>query len=149
MITCSKCSMAKPEDDFSWKVKGVRRSGVCRECHRLYRKEHYEKNKQKYKDKARAWEASQGGRIAVRYGLSPSTHAEMLSRFDGKCWLCKERPATHVDHDHSCCPKATSCGNCVRGVLCAGCNTGLGNLGDSIAGLERAIAYLSKYVEGV
>ena len=50
-----------------------------------------------------------------------------------------------IDHDHACCAsvrgergRKVSCGNCVRGVLCNGCNTALGMLGedrDRIAGL--------------
>jgi hypothetical protein len=35
----------------------------------------------------------------------------------------------HVDHDHSCCPAlSTSCGKCVRGLLCFGCNTLVGRV---------------------
>lgn len=34
----------------------------------------------------------------------------------------------HIDHDHSCCPGRTSCGACVRGILCAGCNTMMGRV---------------------
>lgn len=30
----------------------------------------------------------------------------------------------------------------VRGLLCNGCNTGLGSLGDDEAGLVRALAYI-------
>ncbi len=56
------------------------------------------------------------------------------------CELCgksstSER-AFHRDYDHDT--------RAFRGWLCAGCNIGLGMLGDSIEGLERAIAYLRK-----
>lgn len=40
-----------------------------------------------------------------------------------ECEICRQvtnRP--HMDHDHSCCPGAYSCGRCLRGVLCGGCN---------------------------
>lgn len=48
-----------------------------------------------------------------------------------------------VDHDHACCPGATSCGLCIRGLLCTQCNCAAGLLGDDA---ERARA-LAGYVE--
>lgn len=50
-----------------------------------------------------------------------------------------------VDHDHSCCPGATSCGRCVRGFLCPGCNTALGMMGDDSARLLAAARYLNDF----
>lgn len=47
-----------------------------------------------------------------------------------------------VDHDHSCCPDNSSCGSCVRGILCAYCNRGLGQFRESVINLEKAIKYL-------
>jgi hypothetical protein len=40
-----------------------------------------------------------------------------------------------IDHDHKT--------NKVRGILCNTCNAGLGMLGDSREGLERALRYLN------
>jgi Recombination endonuclease VII len=45
-----------------------------------------------------------------------------------------------IDHDHACCPNNKySCGKCVRGLLCLGCNTTLGLIERK---LETAQAYL-------
>lgn len=55
------------------------------------------------------------------------------------CDCCGEMTSgnnLHLDHDH-----ITSA---FRGWLCRKCNTGLGTLGDSIEGLERAIDYLKR-----
>jgi hypothetical protein len=50
----------------------------------------------------------------------------------------------NVDHDHSCCNGETTCGRCVRGILCSGCNGGIGLLRDDITILTKAIEYLNR-----
>jgi len=49
-----------------------------------------------------------------------------------------------VDHDHSCCRGAKSCGKCIRGLLCHHCNTTLGSARDNIQTLQNGINYLLK-----
>jgi len=52
---CYRCHEVKPIEDFAWrrKQKGQRDS-FCRPCRSAYGKEHYEANKQRYIDQARA-----------------------------------------------------------------------------------------------
>lgn len=53
MNVCSKCQISKPEDEFSWKKKGVKRASVCKACQRELARSHYNANKQYYKDKSK------------------------------------------------------------------------------------------------
>lgn len=56
MKLCFKCGIAKPTEEFA--RNPARPDGLnsqCRSCHSQYRRQHYLKNRQKYKDKARAW----------------------------------------------------------------------------------------------
>lgn len=147
MKTCTKCDVAKPVESFNWKKKGVQRSAICKDCHKEYRKAHYNSNRNKYIAKARAWELASGGKIFLRYGLTDEALQAMMDKYQGMCWLCRKKPAVHIDHDHTCCSirSQQTCGKCIRGVLCSGCNTGLGQLGDSLEGLERATLYLQQH----
>lgn len=55
------------------------------------------------------------------------------------CECCGAPPAGRalaLDHDHGT--------GAFRGWLCFDCNTGIGRLGDNVAGIRRAIAYLEK-----
>jgi hypothetical protein len=56
MIKCCKCKTHQPEEKFSWRNKELgKRRDVCKECHRAYLKEHYQKNKEKYMSKSKAY----------------------------------------------------------------------------------------------
>lgn len=54
-----------------------------------------------------------------------------------------------LDHDHSCCPYGTrqGCSKCIRGLLCAQCNTGLGMFRDDAENLKAAISWLEKHAK--
>lgn len=84
-----------------------------------------------------------------KYRLTLEAYNDLLAEQDGKCAICgSPDPGDvragrfHVDHDHACCPGSKSCGQCVRGLLCRGCNTALGNFGDDPDRLLAAAAYL-------
>lgn len=57
-------------------------------------------------------------------------------RFDCDCCGKEQTKKLVTDHIHGSLH--------IRGLLCNTCNTGLGKLGDNIAGLEKALAYLRR-----
>jgi recombination endonuclease VII len=88
-----------------------------------------------------------------RTGLTPEAFAELIESQDGRCAICGSPDPGghgnwHADHDHACCPGVRSCGKCLRGALCAGCNMALGLFHDDLGRLRSAIAYLESYAGG-
>lgn len=82
------------------------------------------------------------------YRCSPEVYEQLLSAQAGVCAICK-MPETAkwktrvrqlaVDHDHST--------GQIRGLLCAACNAGIGNLRNDPTLLKAAAAYLEIQVE--
>lgn len=90
----------------------------------------------------------------ARYGITPEQYQAMLDAQGGVCAICGKPETTAqngvvkelgVDHDHRCCPHQGSCGRCIRGLLCARCNAGTGNFGDTAEAVGKAYAYLLRY----
>jgi hypothetical protein len=74
-----------------------------------------------------------------KYGLLPGEWDAMFAAQDNSCAVCGaddpgSRQGWHTDHDHGT--------GVVRGILCQGCNTGLGLFRDDPARLVAAIEYL-------
>ena len=74
-------------------------------------------------------DAARSARIKHLYG-------DTVTKRPDACEMCKRPSPLFMDHDHGT--------GEFRGWLCTPCNTGLGKMGDSVEGLERAIAYLKK-----
>jgi hypothetical protein len=72
--------------------------------------------------------------VERKYGLTERRLARMLAVQGGACVICLTGPAEHVDHDHGT--------GEVRGILCSGCNTGLGSFGDDLDRLYGAMSYV-------
>ncbi len=79
------------------------------------------------------------------YGLAPGDYEAMLASQRGMCAICcTDTPKGqggrfHVDHDHKT--------GKVRGLLCTGCNTGIGHLKDSLTIVQDAAEYLRRHSE--
>lgn len=73
------------------------------------------------------------------------TRDSLLKKCGRKCEICNrdvDLDSMRIDHDHSCCPKGSYCKDCVRGVLCNGCNSGLGMFLDNPDSLTAAVVYV-------
>lgn len=69
----------------------------------------------------------------------------LLEKCGYRCEICDievDLDSMRIDHDHACCPSGSYCKNCVRGVLCNGCNSGLGMFLDSPRSLMAAVGYV-------
>lgn len=129
MKICRKCWDHKPRAEFS---KSQKKSGdgyadQCRECAR-----------------------PPFGTVYHTRSL-PRDYAHMLREQNYRCAICgitamENGKRFAMDHDHSCCPGdvRSTCGNCVRSLLCNRCNSGLGMFRDSSELLTKAAAYLVK-----
>jgi hypothetical protein len=147
MKKCSNCKQEKALLEFPPnKSKNDGLNKLCRVCYNEYSREWYQKNKEIHKNRVNARKLKIG-KLELKlqkYNLSKDTYLNMLSRYNGKCWICKEKDATSIDHDHSCCSGTNSCGNCVRGILCNNCNSALGYVADRVDILNNAIFYLKR-----
>ena len=76
-----------------------------------------------------------------KYGLSYDDFEALVAKQEGKCAICNVHKGNTLVVDH--CHKSGK----VRGLLCSGCNTGLGLLGDTRENLHKALRYLVASVE--
>jgi hypothetical protein len=143
MKTCSRC---KVKQDLTSFHKG---NHYCKPCKKEYDKT-YSKNWhfQPYNQVKRY-----ASHILKRYGLSVDDLTTMYETQGGGCAICNKsipnpteegakRFITSIDHNHACCPTETSCGTCVRGLLCRDCNLMLGHAKDDLETLKKAVNYL-------
>lgn len=141
---CRKCDLIKPLDAYYQRKNAVDgRYNVCILCARDDTKE-WKKNlsKDKKTNYARA-------SVVAQYSLTLADYDAMVERQNGVCAVCRQPPVRDqflaVDHNRSCCPGKTSCGGCVRGLLCIKCNTAIGMIHDSPKNAMSMAFYLEDY----
>lgn len=123
--------MGRKEVQSSWRDRN--RSSL-RSKAAIYRKDNA--NLLSCKRKSRGRE----DRLKGCYGMTFEDYNRMLKDQDGKCLICGNVAPLVVDHNHKT--------QVVRALLCAGCNTGLGFLQESIDILLSAISYLKRFGDG-
>jgi hypothetical protein len=81
-----------------------------------------------------------------KYGLNSDSYEALLESQGRRCVGCRMHVDEHlhrfgksfsVDHHHICCPDKSSCGTCVRGLLCNNCNAGYALLGEDVGVMAR------------
>jgi hypothetical protein len=81
-----------------------------------------------------------------RTGFTPDLFQQTLEAQGHKCAICEDdllgKPSRHVHADH--CHDSGK----PRGILCNGCNAGIGFFRDDEARLRSAIQYLKSHAEG-
>jgi len=136
--SCATCGRAFPEVQFYVRRRetshGDKRfwQSSCKDCTRTRRRITQNSTNAVGLTRSRQYY------LKRRYGITPEQWDAIWEAQGRRCGSCKS-PATdgkywHVDHNHRT--------GKVRGILCHGCNTGLGNFRDDPARLQAAIHYL-------
>jgi len=136
---------------LTYRAEHLEEIKLSQRAYNLANKETIVPKKRKYynDNKEHLYTLERDRQYKVRYNFSLTEYNKMLEAQGGRCALCKTDTAGKngrafsVDHDHSCCSGKTSCGKCIRGLLCTKCNSRLGWL--EVHG-PNAMKYLFKDV---
>lgn len=127
---CRSCGEVKPLEAFSRRLSASDgREASCKNCRNT-------RNRETVK---RLHGNSRHYHLRQRFGIGADEVEAMIQAQGGLCAICGEEPATQVDHDHRSETKG------VGGILCDGCNGGLGAFGDDPQLIQRAIDYIKKW----
>ena len=120
---CSRCGEVKPAETFAKSSRA--RDGLTGHCYPCKTADSRERNY----------------RIRTKYGISNGDYLAMVEAQGGRCAICGEHPdparqhaKLYIDHCHD--------SGKVRGLLCHGCNVGIGWMQDQPERLDAAAAYL-------
>ena len=145
MKRCPRCTQIKRREDFARNRSNSDGLVVyCRPCWSAY---HTARRKLESPERAaRRRQVDRLSKLKTKYGVAPERYEQILAEQGGLCAVCREASDVNlaVDHDHACCPGRTSCGACVRGLLCQACNGAAGLLKDSLENTLALANYLSR-----
>lgn len=138
LIKCTGCLEDKPINSYQKDKHTVTgRKHRCKDCSLSIDAKkanaYYHANREKIRAKSKWYR-----RKAV-FGITKEQFFEILASQDGACAICRTKEVKgefHIDHNHIT--------KEIRGILCQGCNTGLGMMKDSLTVLRNAITYLEE-----
>lgn len=157
---CVVCEQEKPLEEFYLNGSGkYGRTGACIECLRIRAKKRHAENREEMNAQARERRKKDPKKhrefdIKKKFKMSYADYEALLVSQGNKCAACGATASGHhsgewpIDHDHACCPHSrngTTCGKCIRGILCRSCNLTLGNAQDNPTKLRQLADYLEAY----
>lgn len=159
---CKRCNIEKLASEY------YPHRRVCKDCHNAAALRHQNENpiahrknsaafyvrhaerlrkaalvyKQENREKVLASARKTGRSRRLKFlGITDAHLNEAIEAQGGLCAVCRTREVhlnggrqVHIDHCHQT--------GKFRGILCSGCNTAIGRLGDTLAGVEAAAKYL-------
>lgn len=144
---CAHCKTEKVAAEF--RRNNSMRSGLysyCMKCERKKNQEWRANNPKRLAEiqarrSAKTYEQRRDYVLRTQYGMTLVEYHERLAEQGGRCAICRtDNPGRGgrfvVDHCHA--------GGAVRGLLCNGCNVGLGHFRDDPTSLAVAIEYLKQ-----
>jgi len=133
--TCSTCKEEKPLSSFYKRSDYGSYRSDCKNCIRSKQAERWSSNPEYRKRgnaRNRRWQRQKF------YGLSLEQELNILKTQNNCCAICAKHFETdsdyHVDHCHNT--------NKIRGLLCPGCNKGLGLFKENPEALRQAALYV-------
>jgi hypothetical protein len=113
------------------------KTGDDLKTHKNLTKKHHTSWKKKNKERYKVWQRN--WHIKKKYGITREQFDDMLRRQGFACAICGSghtgsKNDWHIDHCHAT--------GKIRGLLCNGCNTGLGGFRDNAKIMKSAIKYL-------
>jgi len=131
-LKCKTCGEPKALDEFRVHKESLSgRGSSCKQCESKKSREEYGSDILKSREYS----------VCKSFNITPVQYRMFMDV--NNCQLCGRefkpisesyRTNRNIDHCHET--------GKIRGVLCNGCNVALGNLGDTVEGLEKAITYL-------
>ena len=170
MRACKKCNVNLPLSSFYIRKNGIPYT-MCKKCYNQDKKqraqsrshisvdskvcrrceieksavEFHKNNTQRGGISSLCKDCSYLTNLEIKYHIDDIDR--LIAERNGLCDICSrpfgKRP--NVDHDHSCCPTDYTCGKCFRGLLCSGCNMGLGHFQDNVVSMSNAVSYISTF----
>lgn len=131
----------------AWKSDASKRTNdmqLAAERSRLWRVNNLTRSRQNAKDYQRLHPEKLLGWQLKKYGINLTDYRRMLKQSKGRCMVCKKSPSGLQHGKRRLCVDHDKVTQKVRGLLCGGCNVGLGHLKHSVALLRAAISYLNE-----
>lgn len=127
-LDCGRTATTEEELAFFIPAKESKygRKNLCRTC------ANKRNQKQRPEDRAR-WKTDH--QVRTRYACDRATYEARMAS-SSECQICGKEEDLVYDHCHET--------MAFRGVLCRGCNRSIGQLGDTLECLQKAVDYLSK-----